>query len=88
MKVHLIVAWLYMYRCIRNCGRRSIVQEAVELKLLINESFNSPMYIEWSITPSVNWEGESGTWNNRRTLSIYENTLRPGTVYTICVKGE
>ena len=67
---------------------RTIVQEAVELKLTMNSSSISLMSFEWSVTPFVDWKGESGTWSNRRTLSIYENVLQPGIIYTISVQGE
>ena len=74
--------------CVRNCGWRTIVQEAVELKLAIHSSSISHSFIEWSVTPSVNWQGEEGTRNYRHTFSMYDNLLQPGTMYNISVQGE
>ena len=44
--------------------------------------------IVWSITPSIDWERDSGTGNNGPFLSIYENVLQPGTVNHVHVRGE
>ena len=64
------------------------MQEAVELKVTMKSSSTSQISFEWTVTPFVDWKGESGTWSNRRTLSIYENVLKPGIIYTISVEGE
>ena len=62
------------------------MQEAVELKLTMSSS--SIQSIEWSVRPAIDWQGNKGTWNGRKMLSIYENVLQPGTRYTISVQGE
>ena len=75
-------------RCLRNCGWRTIVEEAVELQLEKNVSSISHMSIKWSVKPPINWQRDSGTGNNQQTLSIYENVLQQKTVYNISVQGE
>ena len=79
---------LTLYRCLRNCGWRTIVEEAIELKLKIKSSPVSLLSIQWSVTPPIDWQRDSGTGNNRQTLSIYENVLQTGRRYNISVQGE
>ena len=75
-------------RCVRNCGWRTIVEEAVEVKLETNVSSISRMSIKWSIKPPINWQRDSGTGNSQQILSIYQNVLQQKTVYNISVQGE
>ena len=77
---------LTRYRCVRNCGMRTNVQKAVELR--ITSSDFSVFSAEWSVTPPIDWQRDSGTGNNRQTLIIYANVLQPGTKYNISVQSE
>lgn len=76
------------HRCVRNCASRPNVHEAVELKLIYKTPSMVCVSIVWSITPSIDWERDSGTGNNGPFLSIYENVLQPGTVNDVHVRGE
>ena len=61
-------------------------KKAVELR--IDSSSISPVSIEWSVTPPIDWQRDSGTGKNRQTLIIYENVLQTGTKYDISVQSE
>ena len=88
MIAHIKIHMLTLDRCVMNCDRRTVIQEAVEVKLTMNSSSISPPSIEWSMTPPIDWQRDSGTGNNWQTLSIHKNVLQPGTIYTISVEGK
>ena len=74
-------------RCVRNCDWRTIVEEAVEMKVEMNVS-SLTLSIKWYVKPPINWQRDSGTGNNQETLTIYENVLQQKTQYNISVEGE
>ena len=72
----------------RNCGYRTVVHEAVELGLKTDWTADESMTAVWTVTPAIDRTLDTGSDANWRFLSIYDEVLTQGTVYTVNVQGE
>ena len=72
----------------RNCGYRTVVHEAVELGLHTAWTSDESMTVVWAVTPAIDRTFDTGSDPSWRFLSIYDEVLTPGTVYTVNVQGE
>ena len=78
----------HVYRCWRNCKWRANVHDVIGMMLECVGCDLRHYDITWMLNTTIDWERDSGTGNNRRTLSIVPGVLRPSTVYMVNVTGQ